>query len=234
MDSALKLRHDELLTQIPEGAEHVAESCPLCNGSVGGDLASLEGGVMGTYTDEELAVKVSEAVAPLQTKIQELMDSHEQAELEAKVLEATTPLNEQIAELQSKLDAAVLEVEAAKTELAEMVSFMETAAAEAALATELAARRDERIAKVKEVASFPDEHIEANADRWAALDEEAFEAALADWKLISAKPAKKDEKVPAETALSGASPETASTASDMGLIREVMNMTIRGIDPRRV
>lgn len=234
--AALKTQHDELLRQMPEGANHVAEECPLCKGSIGDTTSASEGGVMSTFTEEELAAKVAEAVAPLQAKITELSASHEQAEVEAKIAEAITPLNEQIVELQSKLDAQVLETEAAKTELAEMVGFLETAKADEEAAKELASKREERIALVKEVASFPEDHITANADRWASMDEEAFKASLDEWKLISAAKGGSEgttvtTQVPAETAMSGA----AAGGSDQKTnLREVMEMSIRGIDPRRV
>jgi len=236
VDAAAKQLHDELLQQMPEGAAHDAAVCPLCKEIDGGDVA-LEGGVqVSTFSKEELEAAVAEAVEPLNAKITELSATHEQAEIEAKIEEAKTPLQDEITELQAKLDAQVLETEAAKTEHTELVSLLETSEADRVAAEELASRRDERVALVKEVASFPEEHITANADRWASMDQAMFEAALEDWKLIGAKApeTKVDPKVPAETAMLGGGEKKAPADEGFAAVREVMNMSIRGFDPRTV
>lgn len=237
MEAALlKQQHDELLEQVPAGAIHDVAECPLCNGSIGDDQA-LERGEKSMYSEDELKAAVDGAVAPLQERIKELLTSTEQAELETKIAEAKTPLEEQIADLQGQLDAAVLETQAAKDELTNTVSYLETAKADEEAEVEFTRVREERITQVREAASFAEDYVEANADRWAHMDAESFDAALDEWKMISTKPSAVvvDPKVPAETAMRG-----ATTAGDkakpegMALMRQVLDGTLRGNDPRKV
>lgn len=232
MSTTLLQQHDELLSNQPEGVEHDAAACPFCNGSFSGEQAS-EGGVMSTYTEEELATRISDAVAPFEARIRELEASHEQAALEAKLAEVTQPLQEQIDELQTKLDSAILEAETAKTEYATLVEYLEGLKQEEAAQAEFAALKEERLALVREVAAFPEEHMEANADRWARMDQETFDGVIADWKQISEKASKDLTQVPAETAMQASAP--AKSADDgKSLMREMFDMTVRGIDPRKV
>ena len=229
MNASLRAKHDELLKTMPEGASHNAEDCAIC----GDD--SLEGDEV-TYTDEELQARIDEAVAeataPLTAKIEELETSEEEAAIKARITEATTDLTTKVEELQAQLDKAVLEAEAAKTELADTVSYLTSVEEEKAAEEEATRIREERLTLVKEVASFPEEHIAANIDRWASMDEEAFQAQVNDWKLITPKPV--DLKVPAETAMQGTAPPKQHADEGRQLMSEIFDMTVRGDDPRRV
>lgn len=232
MNSALVQQHDELLANQPEGTAHDAAACPICSGTFSGDQAS-EGGVMSTYTEEELATRISDAVAPFEARIRELETSHEEAALAEKIGEATAPLQAQVEDLQSQLDAAVLEAETAKTEYASLTGYLEAAVADETAARELAARKEERLTRVRETAAFPDAHLEANADRWAAMDEAAFQSSLEDWKQISTKTPQDLANVPVDTAMNGTA---ATVTGDDGksLLRETFDMIVRGVDPRKV
>lgn len=237
MDVAqLKQQHDELLAEIPAGVIHDIAECPLCNGSIGDDQA-LEGGVQSMYSEDDLKMAVDGAVAPLQARIAELMTSHEQAELESKIAEAKTPLEEQVVDLQGQLDAAVLEAQTAKDELANTLTYLETAKADAEAEAEIAQLRDARITQVREAASFTEEYVEANADRWARMDEESFDAALAEWAMISkpsTAPVVVDPKIPAETAMRGTGGTQETKPEGMALLRDVNDGFLRGIDPRKI
>lgn len=231
--AALLNTHNELLQQMPAGATHSADECPLCNGSFVGDQAS-EGGVMSTYTEEQLSTAITDAVAPLQARIRELEASQEQATFEVKVAEATEPLEVRISEMQAQLDASVLEAEAAKNEYTSLVTYLEGVKAQEDEKAVFEVTREQRLAQVRENASFPEAHIEANADRWARMDEELFLASLEDWKLISAKPPKELAGVPTETAMQASSGSDNKPNEGMGLLKETFDMIIRGTDPRRV
>lgn len=184
-----------------------------------------------TYTEAEYN-QLAGTVSSLEAQIAELTKAAEAEAIDARIADAKAELEAQVAELQSKLDTAVLEAEAARSELDSVVSFLaaEQSAAEEAAAAE--ARKEERIAKVKEVASFPDEYLEANADRFAAMSEEAFEVALEDWKAIAPKSEKTEEELLPATAMTAA--RTSTTNSDKSLLREVMGLRGAGIDVRTI
>jgi DNA repair exonuclease SbcCD ATPase subunit len=239
MSSVLKDLHDALLEERPEGVEHDALSCPLC-GDVPTETASAEttdtGGNVSdekTYTESEYN-RLAEKVSSLETQIAELSEAAEAEAIDARIAEAKADLETQVADLQSKLDIAVIEAEASRTELNDVLAFLASEEAAAEEAAALEARRDERIAKVKEVASFPDDYVEANADRFVAMSDEAFEAALEDWKTIVPKAEKSDQdELPAVTAMV-ASRSTTNSNPDRGLLREVLNLREHGVDVRSI
>jgi len=99
------------------------------------------------------------------------------------------------------LVAKVLEATEAARKYDELVAFLteETEAAEAAKLAE--ALKAERLEAIKEVASFPEDHIEKNIDRWVAMDEDAFADQLETWKLLSTASAETNNGKVLETAM---------------------------------
>lgn len=225
---ALQQIHDELLKSKPEKASHDADQCPLCAAQIDG-TSSPAGGEMSDkqFTQEELDAAVAEALKPIQDELKGLRANASKSEVEANIAD----LNSQIKELQSQLDAAVLETQKAKQEKADLEAEIAAAKEAEEHAKALAARRDERLAKVGEVASFPDEYMQANADRWAAMSDEDFEAAVSDWKTISVKKAEGEEVDPPRQTAMVASREDKSTSS---ALRDIFDLKLRGVDPRRV
>ena len=118
---------------------------------------------------------------------------------QVKSFEAKAEADERVAELQGQLEAAVLEAQAAKTELADLTALLESEKEAAELAELYEAIKADRKAKIAEVASFPEDFLEANLDRWCAEDDEAFAARLEEWKVTSSK---KEETVADEANLS--------------------------------
>lgn len=230
----LKELHDRLLEMKPEGASHEPSDCGVCNGTlVDPELAHEipEGGTLKTYTEEEYNALLAQ-VADLETKVNELDSVRHESEVEARIAEAKAQFETQVSDLQAQLDTAVLEAQAAKDEKDGMLAYFDQLKAEEEAAAQIAALREERIGRIKEVASFPDEHIAARADAWAALDEEAFEAVLADWKAIASKAGVTPEVVPTDTAMT-ASRDTTSQPSG-GTLREVLGLRFQGVDTRAV
>lgn len=184
----LKDLHDLLLSEKPEDAQHIPEECLLCNNEVAdinNNDYSIGGGDMKTYTEDEFTTAVKEAVAPLQaaaeSKVSEL-----QAEIdELRTTQARSEVEGQIAELQAELDKAEIRVAEAERAYTDLVTYLEAEieAAEQAALTE--ARRSARRDAVKDAAPFTDEYIDANLDRWLAMEDEAFEAVIEDWKNVS-------------------------------------------------
>jgi hypothetical protein len=209
--NALRSLHDRLLAERPEGAEHDEDACVFC----GSNDDDLGGGWMATFTDEELQAAVDAAVAdatsPLKDRIAELETTAQQGEWE----QAKADLEARVTELEAKLDAAVLEATQAKEERDQLQADWDAEKASVEEAKTVAARRDERLQKVREVASFPDAYLEQNADRFAAMSDDDFNARLEEWTAIS-KPAASGG-IPKTTALT-ASLQDDSSALD--LLRE--------------
>lgn len=233
MSTTLKTLHDRLLEERPDDATHVASDCPFCVDAAEIASANLTGGSVAdtkTYTEEEHAALLAQ-VADLTAKIAELTTATATSQTDAAVAAAKAELEAQISDLQAKLDTAVLEAQAAKEDRDATVSYLEGEAAAVEAAAAIAARKDERMAKVKEVASFPDEYLTENADRFAAMSDEEFEKALEDWKVIAPKKAgSTDDKIPAKTAMTAASTST-NTPSPLS---EVMDLRFSGVDVRSV
>ena len=227
----LRILHNQLLEQKPEGASHDVASCPFCSGTTTVELALEGGAVDKTYTEDELKAAIAEATKELETKVAELSAADEQAKIDAAVSEAVAAKEDRIKELEASLDSAVLETQKAKDEYEAIVAFLKETEEAAAREAEVAARREERLAKVAEVASFPEEYVAANADRWANLSNEDFEALVADWAAIA--PKKETSTVSEETEVpSTAAIETASRQAPVSAVRDVLSLTLRGIDPR--
>jgi hypothetical protein len=193
MSRSLKALHDQLLEEKPEGAVHEPESCPFCAMEEPAD-----GGTDMTYTEEDLKAKVDEAVtaaiAERDAKIASLESAQQTSETAKAVADAVAAKDSELSDLRGELDKAVLEAANAKADRDAVVAWLEgekTAAEEAAAA---AARKDTRLAKLKEVASFPDDYLERNADRFAAMSDDEFDARCTEYAALNGgKPASNGE-----------------------------------------
>lgn len=237
MSTELKAIHDRLLAEKPEGATHDEGSCPLCAMEAMPNTEIPEGGSMSEFTQEQVDAKVAEAVeaatATLKTQLAELESKQQETEVGKAVSEATAPLNEQIADLQSKLDAEVMARTTAEEAKAEVETFWSTAIAEKTAADESAARKDERLAKLKEVApEGAHAYLDENADRFAAMSDEDFDARIEEYRTITAK-AEGSSEIPSTTALTAAregagvaGTQPGSMLSELGSLRGALT------DPR--
>jgi hypothetical protein len=160
---------------------------------------------MATFTEDEVKALVEKAVGDATGELQAKLEEVEAAkkELETKDVEITiASLNETVKEIQAKLDTAILEAEAAKNEKAELTAYLEAEKAAADKEAEIAELSKVRVAKVAEVASFPQEYLEANTDRWARMSEEDFDASVADYAAVAAKKdTSGNEMIPEHTSL---------------------------------
>ena len=220
--------HDLMLSFKPSGVEHPSD-CPLC-AVEDGATADTEGGVMSdpTYTQEELDAAVAAAVKEIQARL-EMSETQESFAKEKEALEA------RIEELQVQLDKAVLETEQAKTDGESVLAFLTQAKADEEEAEQKEAKKNDRKEKMKKYA-FQDEYVEANAERWAAMSDEQFDAYLADLESSGARKSEDtestEEEIPAETAMTATAADTKKANS--GLLQEVLSMKLRGIDPNTV
>lgn len=134
-------------------------------------------------------------------------------------------------ELETKLDVAESAKQAAEQAAKEAADALEAFKAEAEQEREAAARKDERIAKVKETAShLGDEFFEdeARVNRIVAMKQDEFEGYLGDLA-STAKTTTKTTAVPRETAMAGSAPAngTSSVASAF-LLRRYVDPTQEG------
>jgi DNA repair exonuclease SbcCD ATPase subunit len=226
----LKELHDRLLAAKPEGASHDESTCPVCTPSVTPEAAheDQQGGSMKTYTEDEYNSLLVQ-VADLESKVKELEGVRAESEVEARVAEAKAQFDSQVEDLQAQLDTAVLEAKTAQDEKANLIAYFEELKAHEERAAEIASLREQRIARVKEVASFPEDHIAARADAWAALDEEHFEALVADWAAIAKK--ESNGEIPVETAMVASRSDNPSKDD---ALRDVLRFRFQGIDTRTV
>lgn len=194
---------------------------------------------MSTFTQEQVDAAVSKAVAdataPLQTKLAELESVSKESEVGKAVADAVAPLNEQIADLQTKLDTATVEKAAADEAKAAVEAWWETAIAEKVEGDAAAARKDERLAKLKEVApEGAHAYLDENADRFAAMSDEDFTARIEEYGVVAKKEEAPATFIPAATALQaareggagGAGTQTGSMLGELSSLRRSLT------DPR--
>jgi hypothetical protein len=174
-NGAVKAVHDLLVDMKPDGVSH---SCPMCASEEPGGPVTTK-----TYTEDEVQAMVTAAVtkatSDLAAEIASMKESATAGEIDTKIAEATKPINERVAELESQLEAKTVEAETAKAEAEGIKSWLqEQADADAATA----ARDERKAARLQQVKdaelNLKDEFLEAQADRWADLSDEAFADAL--------------------------------------------------------
>lgn len=230
----LRAIHDRLLEVMPEGAEHEAGSCPLCVAMDAIDHDRTPGGVMPeTFTQDELDAAIAAASGPLQQRLAELEAQVKETEVGRAVAEVSAAKETEISDLQTQLDAATVARTAAETALAETQQYWADAIAAHEQAAEIAARKDERTAKAKELGVFTEDYVVSNADRFAAMSDEDFAARIEEWRLIAKREVPVGaavSKIPAQTALA-ASRADAHTAPGSALGR-LAEWRARGVDPR--
>lgn len=248
--SEMKLQevHDRLVAAKPEGT-NCPTDCPFCSGEYAASY--VEGGTNvseKTYSDEETQALVAAAVAKATTDLQTELDAFKageesaqmqaqietiKAELQVQIDEAKAEAETQVTELTAKLDAAVLEATQAKTERDEITTWLDTEAAKVVAEATMETVRAERIEKVAEVVTFPEDYVKERADKWASLDEDQFEALLADYKALGDKTTKSSESPPRTTAMTA-----ARESSDQSTVGSALTGLIRGrslgLDPRAI
>jgi|GEM_PF-6286838 len=151
-----------------------------------------------TFKEDELTAILADRVAR-----ETASKDEEISALKAKV----ESLETEKSELQTKLD-----VEVARAEKAE--KDFEDHKAEEARKVEVAARKDERVKKVREVASHlkPEFFSDERAERWAAMETAAFDGYIADLKDASGSKTGASRETAEQTAMGGATPEPISGA----------------------
>lgn len=218
----LKQLHDDLLSNKPEAIsdedfaallqEH-KENCPFCNENLMANKDPEERGDMEKeFTQAELDNAVAAAVAPIQTELESLRATVEESEVDSRVAAVKAEAETKVAELQEALEAAELRAGNAETELANVVAFLEGEKEAAELAELASAIREDRKAKIEEVANFSPEFIEANLDRWCAEDDDSFTARLEEWAASSVVKTPETESASLNTSIKNVRPVETETS----------------------
>lgn len=182
-----------------------------------------------TYSEDEVAAKVAAAVKPLEDKIAAFEAQDADAEIEAKIAEAVDPLKEQVAQLQKDLDIKTAEAEAAKQEIDDVNAYLADEQAKAEEAEAREERKGNRMAQVKEHTNFSDEHVAANIDRWADMEDAEFAGFIEDLKAAGVKPSG-ESKIPSTRLSTAREIASEDEAPASGLRR----LRAAGVDARRV
>jgi DNA repair exonuclease SbcCD ATPase subunit len=223
----LKAIHDQLLADMPEGAEHDEATCPMCALEV--EENTTPGGSMPeTFTQEDLDAAVTAMSDTLQQRLKELEAQVQESEVGRAVAQATEAKDAEISQLQQRIDAAEASRTAAENKLNEVEQFWVDAIATQQAASELDARKERRVTEAKQAGVFSDDYINENAERFAAMSDEDFSARLEEWRLIAAKTGE-STPAPARTALAASASGQTPPASNLSVVSELRGMRV---DPR--
>lgn len=189
-----------------------------------------------TYTADEHVAEVKKAVdsalEQANARIVELEGSVEKSAVDTAVAEATQQLRDELDAIQKDLEAADSAKKTAEDALQAERTERETEKA----AAQIESRRDEREAFVKELAIFSDELVEKSKDRWAAMDDEAWEAQKAEYqeaadrKGIKPAPLPKDRPTAVTATVEGSETGERKTSA----VRAVMDLRHEGVNTRKI
>lgn len=214
--------HDFLLENKPADLEHVEEECPICQKA---EINHQGGGFMQTYTDEEVQALLQK-ITELESEVAEFRLAADRDQFEIEIQKVKQEAEEELASVKVQLDNLVLENANLKQEKADILIWLEAEVEAKAQEALLRERKEARLAVIEEVASFPEEYVQQNLERWVALDEGDFEALVADWKAIGNKSV--DDELPSVTAMTA----TSSSGSSRSAVKEVLRFRYEGVDPR--
>lgn len=208
---------------------------------------SLEGGDNvsdKTYTEEEVAAAAAkaaaDAVAPVQAELDAIKAEKEAEGVEAQIATLKEQYEGEVAELQKSVDVATAKAAAAEAEKDDVLAYLEGEKAAAEAVAEITERTEARVAAVKEVASFSDEYVEANSERWATMDEAAFASLIDDLTTtaeVAAKGSSEGEGAGIGATAMGAGVETAGAEGGRkfsGGAAEFMRASRMGLNPLTV
>lgn len=188
-----------------------------------------------TYTADELTAEVKKqvdsALEQANARIVELEGSVEKSAIDTAIADATADLTAQLDAKHKELEAADAAKKTAEDALQAERDERETEKTAAQIET----RRDEREKFVKELAIFSDELVEKSKDRWAAMDDETWEAQKAEYQEAADRKGIKPGPLPKErpTAV------TATASGDEGergtsAVRAVMDLRQQGVNTRLI
>jgi lysozyme family protein len=173
-----------------------------------------------SFTQADLDAAIAAATSDLQKRLEELGAQVRDTEVGHAVTEAVAAKDTEVAELQSKLDAAEAARTAAEHKFSESEQFWTDAVASAQQEAEAAARREQRVAAAKAAGVLADSYVDENADRFAAMADEEFNARLDEWRAIANAAGVKTGGIPSSTALEASRATEDAPVSALAYIGE--------------
>lgn len=162
---------------------------------------------------------------PVKTEPRLLTEDEHAAIVADRVSRETSSLTEQVsslgtekAELQTKLDTSEAALETEKAAHQATQDAFEAFKTKVESDKEIASRRTDREAKVREVAAhlkddfFTDERVQ----RWAEMSEEAFASFVAETAALVGGKAPSGDQPPRETAMQGRTPTVTAEKGNLG------------------
>lgn len=220
--------HDRLIASRPAEVTCPAD-CPFCSGEYASFVQEESTVSDKTFTEDEVAAKVAEALAPLAAELDALKKSEETAEVDARIEAAKTEGATKIAELETRIDTLTAEAEAAKSERDAITTWLQAEETKTVAEAEAAARLESRVAAVAEVITLPAERIEERKSAWASLEDAAFEALLADYKSVEGEKTAATG-LPAATAMHAA--REGAGGKGQSVLQEIIRSRNFGVDVR--
>ena len=213
--------HDLLLAGASPSVAHDKESCEFCitpDVAVSTPEGRKEGNGMDPIFTQEQADALIEAAVAKALAVAEDEKAKAIADAVSTLTVEVEKLTADVASLQEARDADQIALAAEKERVAALES--DIASRDEAVARQ--ARREERLAQVREVASFTETYIEDNADRWTNMSDEQFASTLEDYKDMASqiKPVVETPEateVPEETAMSNERVDTPKVSARKAL-----------------
>lgn len=222
--SEQKQFHDLLLPFV-SAVSHPSD-CPICNSEPSKEIAAVT---------DEIQAQIDEAVANATASVKAELEA---ANAELAKIQSDSQVSEltaKVDELQAGLDQKIAELSAANEKLDSTIAYLSEVHADEVKAAEAAEKRDERVKAIEDLNLFTGDeaaHIEASADRWADMSDEAWDSQFTEYKAIAARLVSSDPVTqrtdPAPTKIT-ASADTSVMNSAYEDARAVVNPTNRQI-----
>lgn len=139
---------------------------------------------------DEIQAQVDEAVAAATASVKAELDAANAELAKIKADGQVSDLTVKVDELQAALDEKIAELSAANEKFESTIAYLDEIHAETVKAAEAEAKRDERVKAVEDLNLFTGDeakHIEASADRWAEMSDEAWDVQFSEYKGIAAR-----------------------------------------------
>ena len=140
---------------------------------------------------------VDSATAEMTARLSTLEASTKQTETTTAVEAAVAPLKSELADLQTKLETAAAEAKTEREARETIEKFLATEQERLDREAEIASLVEERAKAVAETNAFDAEFVKANAPKWAALTAEDFGDRLEEFKAFGARNGGKPVVTPA-------------------------------------
>lgn len=185
----LKAQHDDLLAKKPDHEFHDESACVFCKEDKANKDSKGRGEGMDTFTKEQVAAivadAVKEALAPVQAELDKYKEAASAGELETKLAEVRKEGEDKLSAVQDELDAAELRASKAEKDLEDSLTWISAVYEAEREAASIEIRKVERAELIKKETSFTEDFIAKRISDWAKLSDDDFADKLDEWKELS-------------------------------------------------